>query len=840
MAIDRIAVIFDRQTRPETTGVYCLRALEGLCHVEHIDPGQILKLQPGQFDLFLAIDDGLRYELPTGLGPSAWWAIDTHLAYDWCLARAGQFDFVFAAQRDGAEKLRSAGIGSARWLPLACDPYVHRSHPVAKTWDVSFVGNLFPGPRADLVALLRRHFPSHFVGRAYFEEMAHTYSASRAVFNRSIRNDVNMRVFEALACGSLLVTNDLADNGQAEFFQDGIHLATYREADELLDKLRFYLAHEATRERVAAHGREEVVAHHTYVLRMQEIISTITKQTNSLRIVPHPTSTAKADGTSATGAAALASVHGCNKDSCRCRRQVAAEAAATMKDPSYFEFARPEILARIPPSARRILEIGCGAGRLGAALKARQSAEVVGVEFDEGAAAAARQRLDRVVVGDIERLEPDFEAGSFDCVVCADVLEHLERPDRVLRRIRQWLAPHGKLIASIPNARHHSVVGGLLEGNWTYERAGLLDNTHFRFFTRLDIERLLYRCGFAVSDLGIVPGPGHDEWVAKGRPGQVRLGWLDVVGIPPAEAEEYFVYQYLVDAVPAPVTDFDLTSIVILTHNGLAYTRQCLASVRAYTDEPYELVLVDNGSTDGTLEFLRNEQGVTLIANPENRGFPAAANQGIEASRGRQVLLLNNDVVVTTGWLRRMLEALRAESGAGLVGPMTNWPESPQQAQGAYREDLLDLDRFAFEWGRAHDRERSDVGEVIGFCLLIDRPVIEAIGILDEEFGIGQCEDKDYSARVKAAGFRTIVARDAYVHHHGHRTFLDAGIDSADLLRRNLARFRSKPVTASPVTNGSTQHNQRVAGAVERAHANEEPPATHVVTSAPRKLVRVL
>ena len=840
MAIDRIAVIFDGQTRPETTGVYCLRALEGLCRVEHVDPGQISNLQPGQFDLFLAIDDGLRYELPTSLRPSGWWAIDTHLAYDWFLARAGQFDFVFAAQRDGAEQLRRDGIATARWLPLACDPHVHRLHPIAKTWDVAFVGNVFPGPRADLVALLRRHYPSHFIGRAYFEEMAHTYSAARAVFNRSIRNDVNMRVFEALACGSLLVTNDLTDNGQAEFFQDGVHLATYQEADELLDKLRFYLAHEAARERVAAHGREEVVAHHTYVLRMQEILSTITKQTNPLRVVPQPTSMAKADGPSAAGAAAPASAHGCTKDSCRCRQQVAAEPTTTTKDPSYFEFARPEILARIPQSARRVLEIGCGAGRLGAALKARQSAEVVGVEFNEGAAAAARQRLDRVVVGDIEQMEPGFTAGSFDCVVCADVLEHLERPDRVLRRLRDWLAPNGKLIASIPNARHHSVVGGLLEGNWTYERAGLLDNTHLRFFTRLDIERLLYRCGFAISDLGIVPGPGHEEWVANGRPGQVRLGWLDVVGIPSAEVEEYFVYQYLVDAVPTLTSNFDLTSIVILTHNGLAYTRQCLASVRAYTDEPYELVFVDNGSTDGTLEFLRSQQGVTLIANPENRGFPAAANQGIQASRGRQLLLLNNDVVVTTGWLRRMLEALRAESRAGLVGPLTNWPESPQQARGAYREDLLDLDRFAFEWGRAHDHQRSDVGEVIGFCLLIDGPVIEAIGLLDEEFGVGQCEDKDFSARAKAAGFRMIVARDAYVHHHGHRTFLEAGIDSADLLRRNLARFRAKPVTASPGTNGSPHNNQLHAGAVEPVHENGESRASHSATSAPRKLVRLL
>ena len=89
--------------------------------------------------------------------------------------------------------------------------------------------------------------------------MARTYSAARIVFNRSIKNDVNMRVFEALACGSLLLTNDLSDNGQAELFRDGVHLATYREPEDLLDKLAFYLRRESMRERIAAAGRAEAI-----------------------------------------------------------------------------------------------------------------------------------------------------------------------------------------------------------------------------------------------------------------------------------------------------------------------------------------------------------------------------------------------------------------------------------------------------------------------------------------------------------------------------------------------------------------------------------------------------
>jgi DUF based on E. rectale Gene description (DUF3880)/Glycosyl transferases group 1 len=210
MPIFRVAVVFDNRSRPETTGGYCLRALQKLAQAQHFARYDRQQLLTSEFDLYLRIDDGMDAALPADLHPSAFWAIDTHLNFDRCLAQARTCDLTFAAQRDGAEALRRAGIRSAAWLPLACDPAIHCKHDVPKQYDFSFVGNLFPGPRSDLLDRLRRRFPKHFIGNCYFEEMARTYSASRAVFNRSIRNDVNMRVFEALACGSLLLTNDLA------------------------------------------------------------------------------------------------------------------------------------------------------------------------------------------------------------------------------------------------------------------------------------------------------------------------------------------------------------------------------------------------------------------------------------------------------------------------------------------------------------------------------------------------------------------------------------------------------------------------------------------------------
>jgi 2-polyprenyl-3-methyl-5-hydroxy-6-metoxy-1,4-benzoquinol methylase len=523
MSVQRVAIVFDDSTRPETTGVYCRRALQGLVAVEHFRPAELDRVPRDGFDLYLNIDDGLRYVLPPDLHPSAWWAIDTHLDFDWCLAKSHHFDFVFAAQRDGALRLCDEGI-SATWLPLACDPEVHHKHAVEKTFDVCFVGNISPGERADLVRLLQNRFPNHFVGRCYFDDMARTYSASRLVFNRSILNDVNMRVFEAVACGSLLLTNDLRDNGQEELFHDGVHLATYHEAEELVDKVRFYLVHEAVRERIAAAGRAEALARHTYRHRMEQLLE---------KVSPRYTQRALSDAPSSSSSSALP------------------ECTAVKADLGYFEFDRPELLALIPVSARKVLDIGCGAGRLGAAVKARQGAEVVGIELVAEAAQAARSRLDQVLAGDVERLDLPFEPGSFDAIVCGDVLEHLREPERLLRQARGWLRPGGRLVASIPNVRHHTVVRSLLEGNWTYEPAGLLDRTHLQFFTRRDIEDLFRAAGFTVGQMAAVPGPGDEEWWSGGKRDTVSAGRLHVAGLPPSEAEEFYVYQYLVTAEPA-------------------------------------------------------------------------------------------------------------------------------------------------------------------------------------------------------------------------------------------------------------------------------------------------
>ncbi len=318
----RVALIYDDQIRPETTGSYCKRALDGLADIRHVRPSEIGTVAPQEFDLYLRIDDGLNYELPDGLRPSAWWMIDTHMNLESYRSSARRFDFVFAAQRDAALLFQNENICDAKWLPLACDPDIHRKHETPKQYDVCFVGNMLPGIRTELLELISRRYPQHFIGQCYFEEMAKKYSVSRVVFNRSVRDDLNMRVFEALACGSMLLTNSLHDNGQEELFRSGVHFETYDCAEDLLDKLNYYLAREEARERIGSVGREEAITRHTYRQRMEEILLAV-ERSSSVHLVPA---------------------------ACTPKKQTRADAI-------YYDMPRPDVLALIPTTARRVLDV---------------------------------------------------------------------------------------------------------------------------------------------------------------------------------------------------------------------------------------------------------------------------------------------------------------------------------------------------------------------------------------------------------------------------------------------------------------------------------------------------
>jgi 2-polyprenyl-3-methyl-5-hydroxy-6-metoxy-1,4-benzoquinol methylase len=171
------------------------------------------------------------------------------------------------------------------------------------------------------------------------------------------------------------------------------------------------------------------------------------------------------------------------------------------KQASYFGFARSEVFGLLPPRMDRVLEIGCGTGATLAALRSTgRCSWTMGVELVESAAREARGTVNDVRVGDIETMDLALEPGSFDAILCLDVLEHLVDPWAVVRRLATALRPRGTLIASLPNVRNFRVIIPLLlMGRWTYADSGQLDQTHLRFFTRRSAIELVAQSGLNVD-----------------------------------------------------------------------------------------------------------------------------------------------------------------------------------------------------------------------------------------------------------------------------------------------------------------------------------------------------
>ena len=216
---------------------------------------------------------------------------------------------------------------------------------------------------------------------------------------------------------------------------------------------------------------------------------------------------------------------------------------------------------------------------------------------------------------------------------------------------------------------------------------------------------------------------------------------------------------------------FKKVSIVIVTYNNLDYTKLCLNSILNKTAYPnYEIVIVDNNSTDGTREYLKSIEGenIKVVLNDDNLGFAKANNIGINLSTGDFVILLNNDTVVTRGWIVGLLRHFK--DSVGMVGPVTNSIGNEAKINVDY-SDLSEMDAFAEYYTAKHFGEEFEIGVLAMFCVAIKREVIDRVGLLDERYRVGMFEDDDYSLAVKRAGYKLVCAEDVFIHHFGGATF---------------------------------------------------------------------
>lgn len=486
-------------------------------------------------DLYLWVDSGIDrvaddiHRLPM---PKIAYLIDTHVNLEPRLEAAKHFDAVFLVQKAQVEQFRAAGIERVAWLPLACMPSLYPEESLERVYDVAYVGSLNlddGGRRARLFEEIARCFPNNKIGRFWPADMAQLYSQAKIVINACHNNDVNMRVFEAMAAGSLLITDPAI--GLEDLFEDGKHLVIYRNDEDIIGLIQHYLDHPEERERIAQAGQELVLSKHTYAQRLDIILHEAERLGEEY-----------------------------------------ATRLSTPKDHEYYEHPRYEVIQHIPLRTRRLLDVGCGAGILGATLKKEfKEMEITGVEMVEDACRKAQRVLDHVVQGNIETMELPFAEGYFDSIVCADVLEHLLHPEDVLKKLARYLEREGVIVISLPNVQYHEVVAMLVSGAWTYMNAGILDSTHVRFFTRQTAMDMVREAGLEVAHIGPLNMQAPEK-VPCNPDGSLSLHKLTIQSITDEEHELFLVYQWVVLACHPGVDRLEKArNALSLQHDEAAY-----------------------------------------------------------------------------------------------------------------------------------------------------------------------------------------------------------------------------------------------------------------------------
>nr|CBX27457.1 hypothetical protein N47_H22790 [uncultured Desulfobacterium sp.] len=241
--------------------------------------------------------------------------------------------------------------------------------------------------------------------------------------------------------------------------------------------------------------------------------------------------------------------------------------------------------------------------------------------------------------------------------------------------------------------------------------------------------------------------------------------------------------------------------IVICVHNAIDDIRSCLSSIIEFTEQPYKIILIDDGSEESTASFLREfsvAHEALLIRNDKAKKYTHAANQGLTNSKGDYVVLINSDTIVTEGWLEHLIMCAESDSSIGIVSPLSNtasWQSIPNyESNGDWAENLLPKDITINDMGKLVVRYSGNIYPRMpflnGFCLLIRRVVINQIGYFDKDsFPYGYGEENDYCLRARNKGWTLALADNTYIFHaqsksYGHNIRQKLSKSSTDTLIR--------------------------------------------------------
>ncbi len=250
----------------------------------------------------------------------------------------------------------------------------------------------------------------------------------------------------------------------------------------------------------------------------------------------------------------------------------------------------------------------------------------------------------------------------------------------------------------------------------------------------------------------------------------------------------------------------ELTSIIIPCFNALEYTKQCIESVLLQTNINYELILINNGSEDGTKEYFKSLtrslkpnkklQKVTIVQSKQNLGVAKALNLGISKSIGRYVCYLNNDVIVTKDWLKKIVKAAKSDKQIGAVGTMFNAFENKDIVKRAEKDKKI-IDVLAETISVKYIGKIKKAKTIHGLCMFIKKSVFKKVGLFNENFYPCFGEDIEFCERLKKYKYKLVDAADVFIFHYWNKSVRSKQFNKQNKSIENVMKSHYKKFSIS-------------------------------------------
>lgn len=459
--------------------------------------------------------------------------------------------------------------------------------------------------------ILIEDYPYHEIHKLY--NMADIFCLP-SISLRQWKEQFGMVLIEAMACGIPVIST--ASGSIPEVIGDAGILVQANDPKALSEAVISLIQDNAKRHGFGQKGRERAVREFNskeIAKRFGDLFDRVLKtggEDNMLSDVPF--------GTQIKGVFSKSMITGQEQSHAELETKHTPNAVAKGVDEDYYRQERGEVACLVPMDAKKILDVGCGEGVLGKGLLDRGAVEVVGIEISSSVAKKAQENISSVICGDVENVTLPFERGYFDCIIFADVLEHLQNPLSVLNRFKAYLSDSGVIVASIPNVRYCSIINMLIEGRWEYQDYGILDKTHLRFFAKKDMEKMFQDAGLEITAINENLNPVYNTFKVSGL-NEIEFGRVKIKNLKQDELRDLFVVQYIIRAkkilAASDTESKELLTLKIEIEEHLKHHPLDLNMLYKYAEVCRELGLFDEALTslDKILLFEPERQEASML-----------------------------------------------------------------------------------------------------------------------------------------------------------------------------------------------------------------------------------